>query len=202
MNIKTTISILELLFLLVSCKQTNDQLFDKAYALTKEKKYNKAIEIYNELIKRNRKLQLAYYNRGFCYMDTKQYSKALADFNAVMDLQTNGDYIVTFNKDLPYASDEVRAQVPYYDALYERAQAKYFLDSLKSSFIDFQTLVNNNYEEKSNCIIWQGTILVSYRKNEKACEYFERAKSLATNQDDVKEADRYINQYCTKSNNR
>jgi tetratricopeptide (TPR) repeat protein len=198
---KTKISILAIFCFLISCKQTNDQLFDKAYALTKEKRYNKAIEIYNQLIKRNRKLQLAYYNRGFCYMDTKQYSKASADFNEVMDLQTNGDYIVTFNKDLPYASDEVKAQVPYNDALYERAQAKYYSDSLKSSFIDFQALVDNNYEEKTNCIIWQGTILVRFRKNEKACEYFEKARSLATNQNDIQEADRFINQYCSKSNN-
>ncbi len=202
MVIRNTISILVALFFLSSCKQTNDQLFDKAYNLTKEKKYYKAIEIYNELILRNKKLQLAYYNRGFCYMGTKQYSKALADFDMVMDLQTNGNYIITFNKDMPYASDEVRTQVPYYDALYQRSQAKFYMDSLKSSFLDFQTLIDNNYEEKSNCILWQGTILVAYSKNEKACEYFERAKSLAADEGDIKEADKFIRQYCSTGKSR
>ena len=77
-----------MLFLLTNCKPTNDQLFDKAFRLINEKQYAAAIPVYNEIILRNKKLQLAFYNRGVCYTNLKEYSKALADFNQVINLHT------------------------------------------------------------------------------------------------------------------
>ncbi|MFN8291882.1 MAG: tetratricopeptide repeat protein [Chitinophagaceae bacterium] len=174
---------------------------DKAYNLSKEKKYDKAIEVYNKVIKNNSKLQLAYYNRGFAYLGTKTYEKALWDFNKVMALQTHGSFIMTYNQDSPFADEEAKAQVPYNDALYQRAQVKYFMDSLKSSFIDFQTLVDNNYEEKSNCILWQGTIYVRIDKKDKGCEYFNKAKQIALTENDRNEAETMMKTYCRQTNN-
>ncbi|MBL7731349.1 MAG: tetratricopeptide repeat protein [Chitinophagaceae bacterium] len=200
--LKNTFGIIITLFLLISCKQSNDQsndqLFEKAYSLGEENQYEKAVEIYSKLIQQNGKLQVVYYNRGFCYLNMKKYSMALADFNKVMELQTHNGMIITYNKDMPYADEEVKSQVPYYDALYKRAQVKYYMDSIKSSFIDFQVLVDNNYEEKSNCLTWQGTIWVRSGKNDKACEYFQRAKSFATNNEDRQDADEYIKKYCSQ----
>lgn len=94
----------------------------------------------------------------------------------------------TFNKELPGADEEIRGQVPYYDALYQRAQVEYFMDSLKTSFLDFQILVDNNYK-KNNCMLWQGTIYVRSGKTGKACIYFDKAKQAALTEDDKKEAD-------------
>ena len=156
MNLKPILTFISLLLLLASCKESNEQLLDKAYNLSKQKKYDKAIEINTEVIKRNSKLQAAYYNRGFDYMAIKNYPKALADFNKVIALQSHGDFTITYNQNSPLAGEEARTQIPYNDALYQRAQVKFYMDSLKSSFLDFQTLIDNNYEEKSNCIIWQG----------------------------------------------
>lgn len=174
---------------------------DKAYNLSKQKKYDKAIEVYNKVIKSNNKLQLAYYNRGFAYLGTKNYDKALWDFNKVMALQTYGSFIMTYDQDSPFADEEAKAQVSYNDALYQRAQVKYFMDSLKSSFIDFQTLVDNSYEEKSNCVLWQGTIYVRNGKIDKACEYFNKAKQFALTDDDRNEADKMLKTYCGQTNN-
>jgi len=174
---------------------------DKAFNLSKQKKYDKAVETYTDVIKRNSKLQLAYYNRGFAYLATKKYNMALADFNKIMALQTHGDFVFTNNKDVPYADEETKDQVSYYDALYQRAQVKYFMDSLKSSFIDFQTLVDNNYEEKSNCILWQGTIYEKSGKTDAACVCFDKAKQFASTEDDRKEADEMIKTYCGKKTN-
>ena len=188
-------------FALASCKQTNEQLLDKGYKLSKQKKYDKAIKVYTEVIKRNDKLQLAYFNRGFAYRATKQFSNALADFNKVMSLQTFGNIIMTYNQDSPIADEEARAQVPYDDALYQRAQIKYFLDSLASSFADFQTLVERGYQEKCSCILWQGTIYVRSGKPDKGCEYFAKAKQFALTDDDKKEADEMIKTYCEQINN-
>jgi tetratricopeptide (TPR) repeat protein len=201
MSIKLLFSILTCLVLFPSCEETNEQLLDTAYNLIKEKKYDKAIEVYNKVIKSSNKLQLAYYNRGFAYLATKNYDKALWDFNKVMDLQTHGNFIVTYNQNSPFADEEVKAQVPYNDALYQRAQVKYFMDSLKSSFIDFQTLVDNNYEEKSNCVLWQGTIYVRSGKTDRACEYFDKAKQFALTDNDRNEADKMLKIYCGQTNN-
>ena len=184
-----------------SCKQSTDQLFDEAYRLTKDKQYEEAITIYNKLIQQNNKLQLAYYNRGYCYSELKKYNKALADFNKVMSLQQHGDVIITFNKDVPYADEEVRTQVPYHDALYQRAQVKYHMDSLRSAFIDFKVLIDNDYTEKSNCLIWQGTIWVKDDNNDKACVSFKKAKEVATTEEDKQDAENYIQEYCLPRNN-
>ncbi len=201
MSIKPILGLITFLFFCVSCKQTNEQLLDKAYNLSKQKKYDKAIEVYNKVIKSNSKLQLAYYNRGFAYLATKQYDKALWDFNKVMALQSHGGFIITYNQDSPFADEEARAQVPYNDALYQRAQVKYYMDSLKSSFIDFQTLVDNNYEEKSNCILWQGIIYVRSGITDKACAYFDKAKQAGLTDDDKHEAEEMIKTYCGQTNN-
>ena len=181
-----------------ACAPTNDELFDKAYRLSHKKKYNEAIKIYTEIISRNSQLQLAYYNRGIDYISQKSYKLALADFNRVMSLQTIGEGRIIYNQNVPFADDVVRAQVPYNDALYQRAIVKFYMDSLKSSFIDFQALVSDNDAEKSNCIIWQGTIWVKAGKREKACEYFQKAKQVANTADQKQEADEMIQTYCSK----
>ena len=201
MNFKPYFFIVSYVLLLTSCKQTTDDLLDKAYKLNTQKKYDKAIEIYNEVITRNSKIQLAFYNRGFAYLQIKKYKEALADFNKVMALQTHGDFVITYNRDLPYADDETRTQVPYNDALYQRAQVKYFMDSLRSSFTDFQRLVDNNYEEKSNCMSWQGTIYIKSGMTNEACEYFFKAKQFALSDEDRKDAEEMIKTYCGQTNN-
>lgn len=196
MNIKPSYSIISLLILFTSCSLTNEQLLDKAYNLNKKQEYVKAIEVYKKVIQRNNKLQLAYYNRGFAYIGLKQFDKALWDFNKVITLQTHGNYIITYNQDSPFANEEAKAQVPYNDALYQRAQVKYFMDSLKSSFIDFQKLIENDYVEKSNCILWQGTIYIRSSQKDKGCEYFVKAKEFALTEEDRNEADKMLKTYC------
>ena len=201
MNIKRIFYLITFLGLCASCKETNEQRLDKRNKLSKEKNYDKAIEVYNTVIKNNSKLQLAYYNRGITYLGLKKYNKALWDFNKVMALQTHGDFIIIDNQDSPFANEEARTQVPYNDALYQRAQVKYFMDSLKSSFMDFQILVDNNYEEKSNCVLWQGALFIRGGKTAKACEYFEKAKQLAVTANDRDEASNMLKTHCKELNN-
>ena len=113
-----------------------------------------------------------------------------------MALQTHGDFVITYNADSPLADEEARTQVPYDDALYQRAQVKYHMDSLRSSFADFQELVDKGYREKSNCVLWQGTIYVRSGKREKGCEYFEKARQFALDSEAKGEADKMIGAYC------
>jgi tetratricopeptide (TPR) repeat protein len=200
MNLKQLSIFVLLLSLLISCKETNDELLDKAYKLNTQKKYDQAIKIYNEVINRNNKLQLAFYNRGFAYLQLKKYNEALADFNSIISEQTDGNFVITYNKVLPHSDEELSAQVSFYDALYQRAQVKYYMDSLGSSFADFQRLVDDNYEEKSNCMSWQGTIYIRSGNSNKACEYFYKSKQFALNDEDRNDADEMIKTYCGQTN--
>jgi tetratricopeptide (TPR) repeat protein len=104
---------------------------------------------------------------------------------------------MTYNQNMPYDNEEVRGQVPYLEALYERAIAKYHMDSIKSSFSDFQVCIDNNYEA-SNCALWQGNLWYKIGKKNKACDGYRKAKELAMEADDIKEADIMIDTYCNK----
>ena len=115
-----------------------------------------------------------------------------------MDLHTLGGFIFTYNQDTPFADEEARTQVPYYDALYLRAQVKFDMDSLKSSYQDFRTLVSNNYEEKSNCLLWQGTIWIKSGNSGEGCNFFSQAKEFALTITDSLEAEKMIRIYCKK----
>ena len=188
-----------LIVLFTSCKLTNEELLDTAYTFQKEKKYDKAIETYNQVIKRTRKLQLPFYNRGIIYMELEKYNEALVDFNTVLSLQPDQNGIIlVMNPNSPFASEKDRCQVPRLDVMYQIAQANYYMDSLRSALNGFQTLIANNYEEKSNCLLWAGTIMIRYGKKEKACEYFNSAKLAAITSEDITEADRIFNENCGK----
>ena len=75
------------------------------------------------------------------------------------------------------------------------------MDSLQSSLADFQTLVDKGYGEKSNCILWQGTIYVRGGNPKKGCEYFYKAKQFASTVGDKEDADEMIKTYCKPKNN-
>ncbi len=196
MNFNSIFILIISLSFLSSCQPSNEELMDEAYGLCKQEKYDQAIETYTKVIMRNSKLQLAYYNRGYTYLRIKKYFLALADFNKIIAQQKVGDLVITYNKNGPFANEEAKSQVPYNDVLYQKAQTEYYLDSLKNSFLDFQTLIENNYEEKSNCTLWQGTIFVRIGKTEKGCGYFDKARQLALTDEDRSQADVMITTYC------
>ena len=195
MNGKQIILIFSVGWLVFACKPSLDDSLDKAYILAKEEKYKEAIQIYNEVIASNDNIQAAYYNRGHCYFALKQYAKALADFNKVMDIQRHGNFIITYNRDGLDQSIEVRNQVPFFEALHLRAQVKYDMDSIRSSFQDFERCIQNAYEP-SNSTVWQGMLYIKMGRKDKACDYFRKARQLAFTDDDKKEADDMLTSYC------
>ena len=118
----------------------------------------------------------------------------------VMNLQTVNGFIYSKNRDTPFADEETRLQVPHLDALYQRAQVKYHMDSIKGPFQDFQILINNNYEA-SNCFLWQGNLWIKDANYNKACDCFQTAKKVAMTNNDRQEADKMIITYCSPKNN-
>jgi len=196
LTVKLTSVALLFICYLTSCKETNEQLINKGIRLSDERKYDEAIAIYTDVIKRNPKLPLAYYNRGIAYMYLEKYKNALADFNKIIASQQNsGPFKYVPNPNSPFAKEEDRAFVSYYEALYQRAQVKYHMDSVQSSYRDFTELIENYYEV-SNCYLWQGTLWMRAGNREKACERFDKATIYARTEEDRQEADRMTKEYC------
>jgi tetratricopeptide (TPR) repeat protein len=194
MNRSTFFILIIVISFFASCKQTNRELLDKGIDLSKQKNYADAIQIYTQVIHNNNKLQLAYYNRGFCFFKLKNYPNALADFNTVMALRAKAD--LDISKKLSDVSEEILGEVSYNDALYERAQVKFYMDSTKSSFNDFQVLLDTFYPEKSNCLLWQGALCLKQKQTDSACYYFKESKQTALTPDDKQQADKMIIIYC------
>jgi tetratricopeptide (TPR) repeat protein len=195
-----------LLFFLLACnssakeRQENVQdLINKGVDLVEKNKFEEGIALYSQTVKQNSKVQLAYLNRGLAYFEIKEYAKALADFDKVIQLKSN--VVMMVDNDLN-PSAEGQLQVDYCDAYYGRALVKSYMDSLQSSFIDFQKAINNGYSDSTNCLVWQGVLFRRDGKNEKACEYFEKAKKAAQTTSQQNEAIDMINKYCrgTKNN--
>jgi tetratricopeptide (TPR) repeat protein len=201
MSIKSTLFLVVSLLLFISCQRTSKQLLKEAISLSKQKKYDKSVEVYTSLINRDSRFQIAYYNRGIAYMNIKKYSLAYSDFNQVMSMQRKGDYIINSNSNSPFANDYDKAQVFYFDALYQRAQSEFHLDSLKKAYIDFQILIDNEYSEKVNCLLWQGTIFLRAGNVERACTIFYNASNMATDESDKVDIEKMLITYCKKGNN-
>ena len=187
MKIKT---IFALALLVSSCRQAPDQLLHKAYIFSQQKKYIEAVGAYTEAIYKDNKLQLAYYNRGQCYYDIKDYTKALADFNTILALKKS-------NNSLPQSSRDTLSDVSPDEALYQWAQVYFYLDSIQNAFKDFQTLVKNNFAEKCTCLLWEGVIWLKAGENEQACQYFKNAQQIAVSSSEKQQAENMIAAYCT-----
>lgn len=195
MRLKLIFFSLPLFFLVVSCNQTNEQLLHRANAYANESKHDKAIDIYTTVIKRNSKLQVAWYNRALAYQAIKKYDLALADLNKLTTLIPHEGYTAIININSPYADEETRGQVPYDDVLYQLAQVKFYVDSLESSFSDFQLLIGNNYK-KCSCLLWQGAILVKRGETDSACTVFKSAKQFAVSNVEKQQSNEMTTVYC------
>ena len=105
---------------------------------------------------------------------------------------SSGDFIITYNKNSPFCGRRSKSTNSLLWRFISRPQVKYLMDTLTSSFIDFQLSLTISYCEKSNCVLWQGTIYVRSGKTDKARAYFAKAKQAALNDDDKHEANEMI----------
>ncbi len=114
----------------------------------------------------------------------------------MLALQPKSDFIFIPNKNSPFASPEDKLKVNFLDAIFRRALTKYFMDSLKSAFTDFQTCIDRDYELKSNCYLWQGSIYARVGNKQKACELYSQGRFYAKDHEELGEAERLIKNYC------
>lgn len=156
-----------------------------------QKKYSKAIEIFNSLIKKNKRLQAPFYYRGNCYLELTEYAYASEDFNQVLRMQRKGQFRFRENKDGVFADEEARMQVDYEEVLFRLSMTNYYMDSLQAAYNGFKELEQSGYN-KSNCLLWQGTVWIRSGDSTKARSCFLNAKKTAANALDSSEADRMM----------
>ncbi len=187
-----------------SCQETNKQLLDRGVSLADRGSYKEAIEKYTKIISNNNNIQLAYYNRGLCYIQTKDYEKALNDFNTILKLKTigGGNIVFTLNEQNSGLIEEADYQVSYDDGIYGRAQVRFYLDSLKTSYEDFQLLIDKNYAEKVFCILFQADIWHETGDDSTACKFVQRARAIAKEQDEISDCEKSLKSYCEKDGDR
>ena len=195
MAIRLFITFLWTIIIVTSCNKSNEQLFDEALAYKAQGEFETSIKIYSKIIARDNTLQAAYYNRGLCFIALKDYKKAFSDFDKVVNMHHIGGFIFELNKDAVFGTDEMKASISYNDALYQRAQVKYLLDSLGSARSDFLTVYNANYK-RCQCLLWLGLISISQGDSTKGCKYFNLAKEWAINRDELEETKRRLKTYC------
>jgi tetratricopeptide (TPR) repeat protein len=183
--------------LILSCKRTNEQLIQEAIRLVNKEKYKEAIDIYTKVINNNNKIELAYFNRGQCYSSIRQYDLAYKDFDTLLSRDPTESVVFTISPNSPIASEEDRTKVSLDAVFYERAIVKFYMDSVQSAYEDFQTLINLGYE-KAFCTMWQGDLWHVSGDDKKACEFMQKARKLSTSDEEKKEAEKMIKEYCSQ----
>jgi tetratricopeptide (TPR) repeat protein len=175
--------------ILAGCKPSTDDLLIQADDLINQEEYARAIEVCNQILKRNDSLQFVYFNRGYCYQNLEKYKEALNDFNRWFNFEHEG-YVLTLYPFFPKAPGKQIHVANINEVAFQRGLVKYFLDSLNSSFNDFQFCVERNYHVP-DCYLWQGTIYIRKGNKEKGCAYYQKARGLFPG-----EADRLIKENC------
>ncbi len=188
--------ILSFALFISACNESVSTQINKGYKLQEQGKYKEAIDVYSALIKKNRKIQEAYFHRGYCFQQIGKFDGALWDYNTIIAMKggENNRFEYIPNKNSPFATENDPDQftVLFTEVRYQRAITQFSKDSLKSSLEDFKYCINNNYKSASS-YLWLGTIYIKYSMKEKACEYFYKAKELNEEQ-----ADEFIKTYCSK----
>jgi len=179
-----------LILLSSSCKESTKDLFNDAEYYSNRKDYRKAIDVYNEIIKRADTLQLAHFERGLCFQKIGEYNKAIDDYDRVVELHP--PRIIDFipNRNSPWIPEKDKYIVDPNEAIYQRARVKYLMGNLDGSFNDFQICVENNFNQY-NCYLWQGTIQIRSGHKEQGCEFYQKAILF-----EPIEAPKLIDKYC------
>jgi len=178
MKLQTFLIISISLLAISACKQSKLQTLDRADLLAGKGKYLDAINLCNKILSEDSTVQLAYYQRGIYYTNTKEYSKAIADFDKIISSKTNGQgAFFETNRKSELASDEDKLTVYVVEATFMRAVAKYLIGSLNSALNDFSYCIENNYK-RASCYSWLGSIYVSKNEKDKGCEMYSKALEL------------------------
>lgn len=182
------------LLLSASCRRSVRDLYWKADRAVEKNQWSKAVNIYDELIKRTGN-QDAFFMKAYCLQQDSNYVQAAFFFNRLLIIKgvnlddTNSRYQVEMNFTPAFSEHGVTHAEIYY----QLAITQYEMDSLAKSFANFQRAIDRNYE-KANSLTWQGLIWTRYNKAEKACTLFGEARGYGD-----PDAHRLYQQFCSQT---
>ncbi|MBK7291805.1 MAG: tetratricopeptide repeat protein [Chitinophagaceae bacterium] len=178
---------------IVSCRTRTEELYSKGENLVEEKKYSEAIEIYNNILKRNSKLQDAYYYKADCYFLDSNYTKALHYYKLLLKkkgVEIEENMISERNVNILESQEVRNHEIPVAEIFYRLGITYYYMDSLSSSFKFLQRSIERKHQIAGS-LIWQGLIWTRTESVHKSCDFFQRAKELGD-----AEGERFLKLFC------
>lgn len=170
-EMRKLIASLPLLFLCsnIWAQSTAQDYFRTGLEKQKKHEYKSAIKAYDKALEMIPKYRDALYNRGNCYLDTKQYDDAINDFTAAIDLDPK------FTK-----------------AYFSRAYVIFTVGNHAEALPDLDKVIALDVRTP-NALSLRGQIRAELKNRHGACEDFYHAKALGDSS--VLE---FIEQVCSK----
>ena len=136
---------------------------DRAFDFLNKSRYNDAIKMFTDLIKRNDTISNFYYGRGIAYLYTKQYNTAMTDFEKTIELSANfadayyGLAIANIMLDSHIAAKTIlnkaiKLDSNYYELYYVRGILNYVIKDYKNAITDFNYVIENKNNLNSNAL--------------------------------------------------
>lgn len=166
------ISLTLIIIIFCSLSLSADENFDKALELHKQNKFDEAIEYYTKSIDEDSTNIYSFYNRGLCYISTKDKTKAMFDFIKCTDLDSN--HFEAFSN-----LTSIFVESKQYD---------------EALIIAHELVRINKDDDKAYLVI--GQLYLNLGNNIKACENLEKAKTLGN-----KVAEEIIEDVCVNVEN-
>lgn len=167
---------------IAGCQETNDALIHEGNVLIGQGKDSAAIKQFSEVIARNPKLQLPYYDRAICYLHLKQNAMALKDLLKIDSLQS-GLHLINFISPTSEEKEEAKAEVDPNVLQFQVAEVYFLMGKLKTSLANFQDCMDKGYE-MSKCRLWMGTIYIKLGDKKKGCDLYQLEKVFGNNEVD------------------
>lgn len=152
--------------------QSSQEHFQNGISKHKQEDYKGAIKDYDKAIKEDNTNKDAYYNRGTCEFALKDYKSALSDFNKTISLDPS-----------------------FLKAYYSRATVFVSEEKYAEALPDLNKIIEVD-PSFPNVLTLRGQILMQQDNEKAACEDFYKAKEIGD-----KQADKYINQFCSDQQN-
>lgn len=150
-------------------------MFQQALQADNRGNYREAIQLYTKALARYPKNEAALYNRALCWYALDSNHKALADLNQLIAAKPVVGFEVKTNP--LWDKGKNRWTVFTTEAVFQRGDVKYHMDSLRSAYQDFQYCIDNGYEvARSHLFI--GSIYMLNGNKEKGCSYYQKAAEL------------------------
>ena len=187
---------------------------DRAFDFLNKSRYNDAIKMFTDLIKRNDTISNFYYGRGIAYLYTKQYNTAMTDFEKTIELSANfadayyGLAIANIMLDSHIAAKTIlnkaiKLDSNYYELYYVRGILNYVIKDYKNAITDFNYVIEKKNNLNSNALYGRA---ITYYKLERLLDAssdidtFLQNNKTNNNNELVKECHKLLN-VIIKNNN-